>query len=235
MISFSQGVIHLTSNCTFRCLGCALGQQDFQPEPEIRFRFIPTKKVMHLVGGEALCAESLVKVLAHYKRRGTRCVIWTHGQFDITQWAPILEFNPTVALYLPSPDEASFNTISGVSGWEIFHERATYLAAKDIELVLNFPVREGQLEFIPDAQELATHYLAKLVMHYHPGDFDRNSVAYIRRYLNFAGVFVLSSPPPPPSFCPAFPYGGLLNPWQIAQNLWWDYLGSKGKLWQFGG
>ena len=235
MISFSQGVSRPTSNCTFRCLGCPLGQRDFQPDPALDPLFSPHKKVMHIVGGDPLCATTLIETLRHYHQKGSHLVLWTHGQFEVTRWAEILPFRPKVMLYLPSPDEAQFNLISGVSGWSGFHQIAAYLQSKNVEIAFNFPVRPGQLEFVPDAHELAQAYHARLLMQYHPEDFGPEGKAYLQRYLNFSDVWVFESPAPPPLFCPAFAYEGVLNPWQVAKNFIWDYVGSKGKLWTFGG
>ena len=233
MISLSQFTVKLTSACTFRCLGCALWETPVENERDTIGKLIsqnrfftqfPKRKLAHLVGGDAMCYTQLASTISFFNYQGIIPVLWTHGVWNLATWDTVLPHIRYVVLFLPCPDDAQYKTLTGYPGWADFQRIVSYLRAKDVHVTLNFRVTPGLLEFLPDVQFFAQQHGCKLLIHYHPSQFDRYQVDYIRRYWWIEDIYILRSLGAPKSLCQTIPYDALRSRYQMSLNLGKEFL-----------
>ncbi len=233
MISLSQFTVKLTSACTFRCLGCPLWEKPSDNERDHIGKLInqnrfftqfPRRKVAHLVGGDAMAYAPLASTLSFLNYQSIIPVLWTHGLWDLTKWDAILPHIRYVVLFLPCPEEAPFKTLTGYAGWDEFQRIVSYLRAKEVHVTINFRVTPGLLEFLPDVHFFAQQHGCKLLIHYHPSQFDHYQVDYIRRYWWIENTIIFRSIGAPKSLCQTIPYDALQSRFQVSLNLGKEFL-----------
>ena len=232
MMSFSQSTIRLTQACPLKCLGCPLWESSKSAARDPIFdsildhqqwsSFFMSTGVLNIIGGDPLLVPELTHFLTKLKQQllHTRLYLWTSAQSGIDAIKAVFPWIDVFVIYIPSSIEEDYALHTGEDG--LTSLKRTFSACKKsrIPFVLNHPIRPSTVWQLPDIHLLAKEYGVPLWIHYDPLDhFFDDSIAYINRYRGVEGVLVFKRHTPPPSFCQAFPYGGIDHPLQLVNLL----------------
>ncbi len=204
----NQKTVFIEDKCNLACLNCNIGGY---PANSFLLKYIRPSllhETVNVVGGEPLQSSNLLSSLSQIKRLDKYCRVWTNGLMIPSILKNIESYVDEFVIYCPTHHPESYRYLTG---HDQFHELKAVLDFLEESfngvITLSIPVELDTLPYLQELYDAFYNYPVRFLIHYNRlGSFDKESLAYLRRFRHVTRCAVVASSDYSLYSCKGYPY-----------------------------